>query len=140
MAVSDRVSRLKDVPLFAGCTRREIEAIARAAKEVNHRVGHVIAREGETGVDFFLITDGSAEVTVGGKRRAELGPGDFFGEISLLDQGTRTATVRSTSPIRLLGLTAWVFRGLVEQHPTIALNMLRVVAQRLRSASADVTQ
>jgi CRP-like cAMP-binding protein len=126
---------LKKVPLFSGCSKRELDAIGKAAKEVTHREGHLIAREGDTGVGFFLITDGTADVSVGGKTRAKLGPGDFFGEISLLDRGPRTATVTASSPITMLGLTAWAFRGLVEQHPTIALNMLRVVAERLRNAS-----
>jgi CRP/FNR family cyclic AMP-dependent transcriptional regulator len=113
----------------------ELQAIARASKEVSHRQGHVIAREGETGIGFFLILEGKAGVSIGGKSIAKLGPGDFFGEISLLDQGTRTATVSSASPIRLLGLTAWTFKGLVQEHPTIALNMLKVLAQRIRKAS-----
>ena len=137
VAVDRAVSLLRKVPLFSGCTKRELEAIARATKEVRHREGHVIAGEGDTGIGFFLITEGSADVSVGGKIRARLGPGDFFGEISLLDRGPRTATVTASSPITLLGLTAWTFRGLVEQHPTIALNMLKVVAKRLRSASKD---
>ena len=134
MAVKQAATLLKKVPLFSGCTKRELDAIAKAVKEVQHRPGHVIAREGDTGLGFFLITEGTASVSVGGKARAKLGPGDFFGEISLLDRGPRTATVTATSPIKMLALTAWVFRGLVEQHPTIALNMLKVVAQRLRTA------
>ena len=137
MAATNTVSLLRKVPLFSGCTKRELEAIARAVKEVRHREGHVIAHEGDTGIGFFLITDGTADVSVGGKTRARLGAGDFFGEISLLDRGPRTATVTASSPITMLGLTAWTFRGLVEQHPTIALNMLKVVAERLRSASKD---
>jgi CRP/FNR family transcriptional regulator, cyclic AMP receptor protein len=139
VSVSARVTQLSEVPLFSHCSKRELQTIAGAAKEVRHREGHVIAREGETGVGFFLIVDGTADVTIGGERRARLGPGDFFGEISLLDHGTRTATVTATSPIHLLGLTSWVFRGLVRDHPTIALNMLRVVAGRLRSATEHVT-
>ena len=137
MAADKAASLLRNVPLFSGCTKREMEAIARATKQVRHRAGHVIAREGDTGIGFFLITDGTADVSVGGKKRAQLGPGDFFGEISLLDRGPRTATVTASAPITMLGITAWTFRGLVEQHPTIALNMLKVVAERLRSASSD---
>ena len=131
--------RLAKVPMFSGCTKRELEAIARAVKEVQHAEGHVIAREGDRGVGFFLITEGTATVSVGGKPRSRLGPGDFFGEIALLDRGPRTATVSSTSPIRLLGLTAWVFRGLIEEHPSIGLKLLEGVAERLREASSDAT-
>ena len=137
MATKDAASLLKKVPLFAGCTRHELDAIAKACKEVRHREGHVVAREGDTGIGFFLITDGTADVSIGGKSRAKLGPGDFFGEISLLDRGPRTATVTASSQLEMLGLTAWVFRGLVDRHPTIALNMLKVVAQRLRNAAAS---
>jgi CRP/FNR family cyclic AMP-dependent transcriptional regulator len=131
--------KLGKVPMFSECTRRELSAIMRAAKEVSHPEGHVIAKEGDRGVGFFLITDGTAKVSIGGKTRAKLGPGDFFGEVALLDRGPRTATVTSTSPIQLVGLTAWVFRGLLEEHPTIALKMLEIVAKRLREAGPAPT-
>ena len=107
--VREAAAMLKDVPLFAGCTRRELEVVAGSVKEVRHAQGRVIAAEGDTGIGFFLITEGTASVSVGGKPRGKLGPGDFFGEISLLDHGPRTATVTATSPIRMLGLTAWSF-------------------------------
>ena len=141
MAASTRetVELLMGVPLFSGCSKRELETVAEALKEVRHREGHVIAKEGEMGLGFFVIAEGAASVTVGGRPRAKLGPRDFFGEISLLDHGPRTATVTATSPIRLLGLTAWAFRGLVHQRPRIALNMLKVVAGRVRNASKAVT-
>ena len=133
MASKDAVTLLGKVPLFAGCSKRELREIARAAKEIRHREGRVIARQGDTGVGFFLITDGTAEVAVRGRRRRKLKPGDFFGEIALLDRGPRTATVTATSPITLLGLTAWAFKSLVERHPTIALNMLKAIAGRVRA-------
>jgi CRP/FNR family transcriptional regulator, cyclic AMP receptor protein len=135
----ETVALLERVPLFAGCSRRELEAVAGALKEVRHREGHVIAKEGDTGIGFFVIAEGTAAVSIGGRPRTKLGPGDFFGEISLLDHGPRTATVTASSPIRLLGLTAWAFRGLVQQHPKIALNMLKVVAARVRNAAKPVT-
>lgn len=139
MGVREVAEKLGQVSLFSGCSRRELEAIARAAKEVSHPEGKVIAREGDRGVGFFLITDGTAKVSVGGRSRASLGPGQFFGEIALLDQGVRSATVTATSEVKLLGITAWVFRGLVEDHPSIALKMLEIVAGRLRSVSNDPT-
>lgn len=130
---------LAKVPIFSGCTKRELEAILNAAKDVSHPDGHVIAREGDRGVGFFLILDGTAKVTRGGKRLASLGRGDFFGEISLLDRGPRTATVTATSPIELIGITAWVFRGLLEEHPSIAMKMLEVIAGRLRRVARDAS-
>ena len=134
--VSERLSK---VPMFSECTKRELQAIARAVKEIEHPEGHVIAREGDRGVGFFLITDGKANVSIGGKNRARLGPGDFFGEIALLDRGPRTATVTAASPVRLLGLTAWVFRGLIEEHPSIGIKLLEVLAKRLRDSPKSRT-
>jgi CRP-like cAMP-binding protein len=139
VANQDAVKMLGNVPLFSECSSKELEAIYRAAKEVEHAAGHVIAREGDSGVGFFLILEGQASVTVGGHQRNELGPGDFFGEISLLDEGPRTATVTAETPMRLLAIAAWVFKGLIEQYPSIASKMLKVVAQRLRASSEEIT-
>jgi len=133
---SDIVDKLGKVPLFSGCSHRELEAIAASGKEVHHGPGSVIAREGESGLGFFMILDGNAAVDVGGDERAALGPGDSFGEISLLDEGPRTATVTATSDMRLLAVPAWTFKGLLEQHPNLAIRLLKVMAERLRSASA----
>jgi len=133
------VDQLAKVPMFSGCTKRELQAVVTAAKEVTHPEGHVIAREGDRGVGFCLITDGKVKVSIGGRGRATLGPGDFFGEISLLDRGPRTATVTAMSPVKLIGITFWVFRGLLEQHPTIAMKVLEVVAKRLRDVTKSPT-
>jgi len=127
--------QLGKVPLFSGLSQRELDAIVRAGKEVEHREGHVIARDGDRGIGFFLVLSGEARVSRGGKGLARLKPGDFFGEISLLDRGPRTATVTSTTPIRLLGVTAWVFRGLLTEYPSIAMKLLEVVAGRLRQVT-----
>jgi CRP/FNR family transcriptional regulator, cyclic AMP receptor protein len=126
---------LSRVPLFSGCSQREIAAIARAAKEVHRREGSVLARTGEPGVGFFLIVDGKANVVVNGRKRGTLGPGDFFGEISLLDGGPRSADVVAATDVDMLGLTAWVFRGVLEQYPSIAQKMLVTMAGRLRDAT-----
>lgn len=139
MAQADVIARLANVPLFTGCSKRELALIARSAKEVAHREGTVIAREGEPGVGLFVILDGRCEVTVGGRRKATLGPGDFFGEIALLDGGPRTATVTALTDVKLAGLTGWVFRGLITEHPRIALKTLEALAGRLRAASKEPT-
>lgn len=139
MASTDRVKLLSQVPIFEGLSKKELQSIAQAAKEVSHREGAVLAREGDSGVGFFLITDGTAKVSVGGRPRRRMGPGDFFGEISLLDQGPRTATVTAETPITTLGVTAWVFKRLIEQNPSIASKMLKVMAQRLRQSSRELT-
>jgi CRP/FNR family cyclic AMP-dependent transcriptional regulator len=136
---TDRVKLLSEVPLFEGLSKKELRAIAQSAKEITHREGAVLAREGDSGVGFFLITDGKAKVSVGGRARNTMGPGDFFGEISLIDQGPRTATVTAETPITTLGITAWVFKRLIEQNPSIASKMLTVMAQRLRQSSRELT-
>jgi CRP-like cAMP-binding protein len=133
----DVPARLANVPIFSGCSKRELAIIARAAKEVSHREGTVIAREGERGIGLFLILDGECTVTIGGKAKAKLGPGDFFGEVALLDGGPRTATVTALSAVRLVGITGWVFRGLLMEHPSIALKTLEAVAGRLRAVSKE---
>jgi CRP/FNR family transcriptional regulator, cyclic AMP receptor protein len=139
VATKDVVKRLSDVPLFAGCSQRELQTIARTIKDIDHPAGTAVAREGEPGVGLFIITEGTADVTIGGRRKATLGPGDFFGEIALLDGGPRTATVTATTDLKLLGLTEWVFRGLMQEHPKIAIKTLEAMAGRLRNATKVAT-
>ena len=137
MAQDEIASKLAAVPMFSGCTRKELGIIGRAAKEVTHRRGTVIAREGQRGIGLFMILDGECSVSIGGKEKTRLGPGQFFGEIALLDGGPRTATVSAVTDVRLLGLTEWVFRGLLAEHPSIALKTLESVAGRLRAVSTE---
>jgi CRP-like cAMP-binding protein len=138
--VADKaIDLIRRVPLFSECTKRELQAIASAAKEVSHKQGDVLAREGDRGIGFFVIADGTAKVTVGNSNRGQLGPGDFYGEISLLDEGPRSATVTAETPIKLYGLTAWAFKELVAQNPSIAQKLLKVMADRLRQTSKDLT-
>ncbi|HXF56733.1 MAG TPA: cyclic nucleotide-binding domain-containing protein [Actinomycetota bacterium] len=135
MGTADAVDMLARVPIFSSLSRRELQAIARQGKEVRHGEGAVLAREGDAGLGFFLILEGEARVTVKGRFRRTLGPGDFFGEISLLDGGPRTATVTAATPVRLLGIAQWAFKRLVDQHPSMASKMLRAMASRLRASA-----
>jgi CRP/FNR family cyclic AMP-dependent transcriptional regulator len=137
VAQSDIVAKLGEVPLFSECSKRELTLIARASKEVTHRQGTEIAREGERGIGLFLILDGQCRVSIGGKTKAKLTAGDFFGEIALLDGGPRTATVTALTDVTLVGITGWVFRGLLMEHPSIALKTLEGVAGRLREVSKE---
>ena len=139
MSTKRVVEELSRVPLFSDCSNRDLQTIGRVVKDIDHRAGTVIAREGEPGVGLFVIVDGEAEVTIGGKKKATLGPGEFFGEIALLDGGPRTATVTATTDVKLLGLTEWVFRGLMQEHPSIAIKTLQQMAGRLRSATKAAT-
>jgi CRP/FNR family transcriptional regulator, cyclic AMP receptor protein len=137
VAQSDIATKLGQVPIFSGCSKRELTLIARAAKEVVHKEGTLIAREGERGIGLFMILEGECRVSIGGKTKAKLGPGDFFGEVALLDGGPRTATVSAVTQVKLIGITGWVFRGLLMEHPTIALKTLEAVAGRLRSVTKE---
>jgi CRP-like cAMP-binding protein len=139
LSAKEVVERLSQVPLFSGCSNRELQTIARTVRDIDHHAGAVIAREGEPGVGLFIIADGTAEVSIGGRKKATLGPGEFFGEIALLDGGPRTATVTAKTDVRLLGLTEWVFRGLMLEHPGIALKTLEAMAGRLRDATKAAT-
>ena len=135
----DIVSRLANVPLFSDCSQRDLQTIARVVREIPHPAGTVIAREGDPGVGLFILLDGTAEVSIGGRKKATLGPGEFFGEIALLDGGPRTATVMAKTDVNMLWLTEWVFRGLMSEHPTIALKTLQQMAGRLRVATKAAT-
>jgi CRP/FNR family transcriptional regulator, cyclic AMP receptor protein len=137
VAGQEATARLAQIPIFSGCTKRELAIISRAAKEVVHKKDTAIAREGERGIGLFLILEGECRVTIGGRTKAILRPGDFFGEIALLDGGPRTATVTAATDVKLLGITGWVFRGLLVEHPQIALKTLQGVAGRLRAVSKE---
>jgi CRP/FNR family transcriptional regulator, cyclic AMP receptor protein len=136
----EAVQMLSSVPLFSGCSKKELQEIASVAKEVDHKQGAVIAREGDKGMGFFMILDGTAKVSVGGRTKRKLGPGEYFGEIALLDEGPRSATVSADTSMKLLGITAWNFRRLVTQNPGIAQKLLKVMAERLRGTNRDPTQ
>ena len=138
MAKQDPVKMLASVPIFEELSTKELKSIANSAKEVTHREGHVLAREGESGVGFFLILEGDVAVAVGGRSMRKMGPGDFFGEISLLDGGPRTATCTAQTEVTTLGITPWTFKRLIEQNPSIASKMLKVMATRLRSSAKQL--
>ena len=127
-----RLELLRSVPLFSELDKRELEQIASSLRERVFRAGETVATEGESGVGFFVIEDGQALVTVGGEERRHLGPGDHFGEIALLADSKRTATIVAETELRCLGMTFWDFRPLVEHNGKIAWKMLHALAHRLR--------
>ncbi len=126
-----KVKLLKRVPLFAGCSKSELRELAKTADELDIREGTVLTREGRTGKEFFVLIDGTANVTKGGKKVAELRAGDWFGEIALITDSPRTATVTATSPGDVLVITDRRFRSVVETMPSIALKVLSRVGERL---------
>ena len=128
-----KVDLMKGVPLFSGCSKAEHQKIAALADELDLGDGATLIREGERGREFIVIVDGSVRVTRGGKNVRELGAGDFIGEIALVSDVPRTATVTATSPVRLLVITDRAFRGLIEQMPSIATKVLQSLGQRLHA-------
>ncbi len=128
------VEALQRVPLFADLTRHEIQLIARLFKERRFSKGETIVKEGSGGAAFFVIESGEAAVFIGGKERSTLKPGDFFGEIALIDEGTRMATITASTDILCYGLTFWDFRPLVEANGVIGWKLLQRMARMLRAA------
>jgi CRP/FNR family transcriptional regulator, cyclic AMP receptor protein len=128
------VEVLRRVPLFADLNKREVEQIARMFKERRFSEGETVAREGSGGGAFFLIDSGEATVTVGGEARTTLKPGDYFGEIALIDGGARSATITATSELVCYGLTFWDFRPLVQKNAAIGWKLLQSLAKKLRVA------
>jgi CRP-like cAMP-binding protein len=122
---SEAAQLLKQVPLFSDLDDRDREDIAGSMKQRTFSAGQQIAVEGESGVGFFVIQDGAATVTVHGDEVRRLGPGDYFGEIALIAQSARTATVTADSELRTYAMTFWDFRPLVEDTPGIAWKLLQ---------------
>ena len=128
-----KIDLLKRVPLFAGCSKAELRELAKNADEIDLREGSLLTREGRPGREFFVIVEGTAKATKGSRKLSELGAGDWFGEIALLTNVPRTATVTATSPIRVLVLTSRAFKGVVESMPSVALKVLASVGERMAS-------
>jgi CRP/FNR family cyclic AMP-dependent transcriptional regulator len=129
-----KLELIAGVPLFAGFNRREIEAVGRLMDEVDVKAGRVLMREGASGREFFIVVSGSVRVDRNGRKVNELGPGDFLGEIALIDRGPRTATATAVDPCRLLVLDIGGFRTLVSKYPTVQGKIMKALAERLREA------
>ncbi len=129
------VDLLKRVPIFSDLDRKELERIAASMKQRTFRAGDKVTSEGESGAGFFVIEDGEAKVTVGGEERRRLGPGDYFGEVALLNESARTATIMAETDLRCYGMTSWEFRPLVESHSSIAWKLLQAMSKTYQSAS-----
>jgi CRP/FNR family transcriptional regulator, cyclic AMP receptor protein len=125
---------LSNVRLFSTCSKRELGRIASLVEEVDAPQGKVIVRQGDPGRECFVIADGRARATMRGIGSTVLGPGSFFGEMSLLDQGPRSATVTAETDMNLLVLGSREFSALVNEVPTVAVRMMAGLAERLRSA------
>jgi CRP-like cAMP-binding protein len=130
--MAEPVEALAAVPLFAGLSKRDLRRLAGSMRERTFRAGTDVLSEGEGGVGFFVIAEGEATVSVGGREVRRLHPGDHFGEIALITGDTRTATVRAEGELRCLGMTAWDFRPWVKEHPDVAWALLETLARRVQ--------
>ena len=127
---------LKSIWLFSGCSASEIRKIGGALDELTVAAGKVLCEEGDIGREFFVIVSGTAGVRRKGRKVAVLGPGDYFGELALLDRKPRSATVVSESELQILVLGQRQFNAILESMPSIARKLLSAMASRLREADA----
>jgi CRP-like cAMP-binding protein len=132
MSVAATPEVLAKVPLLSGLDRRSLETLARTLIARTFPAGHTALDEGRQGVGFFIVLEGSATVSVGGREVRRLGPGDWFGEIALLtEESVRTATVFAETDVKCVSLTSWEFRPFLAEHPDIAWQVMVTMARRI---------
>jgi CRP-like cAMP-binding protein len=130
-----KIEALKKVPLFAHASPKELEFVASRTDETPAPAGTQLTKQGSSGNTFYVLLDGEADVTIDGKHRRTLKPGDFFGEISMLDRGPATATVTTKTPVRLMVMSHAQFRDAVKANDELLLHVMRAVGERLRADS-----
>ncbi|MDX6522105.1 MAG: family transcriptional regulator, cyclic receptor protein [Gaiellales bacterium] len=128
------IEALQRVPLFADLDRREVKQIARLFKQRRFPAGETVVQEGSGGAAFYVIESGEATVVVGGEQYPDLKPGDYFGEIALIDEGARMATITASTDLVCYGLTFWDFQPVVEQNGVIGWKLLQSMAKMYRDA------
>jgi CRP-like cAMP-binding protein len=129
-------SRLESIPLFEGLSRKERRAVAQRADEVDIDAGREIVREGETPYEFFAIEEGTAEVKRGDQHLADLGPGDFFGEMGVMENAPRNASVTASSPVTAVVMTGSAFRQVGRELPEVAKKIRKAIDERCRQLMA----
>jgi CRP/FNR family transcriptional regulator, cyclic AMP receptor protein len=134
-----KVDALAGMRLFGACSREQLTQIAHLFEETARPAGSVLVREGDPGSEFFVILDGAASASVGDELVRTLGPGDFFGEMSLLERAPRSATITAETDLDLLVMDARSFSSLVEAAPSVGVRMMRTMTERLRSVEAPAT-
>ncbi|OLE35620.1 MAG: hypothetical protein AUG48_10165 [Actinobacteria bacterium 13_1_20CM_3_68_9] len=134
--MADVVDTLKRVPLFAGVKGRDLDRLAKVMSDRTFTEGEAITTEGHSGIGFFVIEHGNATVSLKGEVVRTLSPGDYIGEVALIDEGPRSATVTATTDLRCRGMAAWEFRSFVQEHPEVAWQLLQTLAARFREAEA----
>jgi len=136
---TDATSMLGSVPIFSGLDEKRRKSVASEGKELSYKAGDVIVGEGAMGVGFYLMLEGRAEVRKGSRVLARLERGQFFGEMSLIDEQPRSADVIAATPTKCWVLSSWAFNGFVKSNPEVALVMLKEVVKRLRAAQSSPT-
>jgi len=134
-----KVELLRKAPLFADLTKAELEHLAKVTEDLEVEAGRVLCREGELAQEFFVIIEGEAEATKNGKHLSTMGPGDFFGEIALLEDIPRTATVTATTELRFFVLSRRSFWSMVDAMPDVERKILRALARRVVDSWNDPT-
>lgn len=134
------IRMLEGVPIFSSLTRKELRSLASSSKERKFQEGQTIVREGESGAGFYLLIEGRAEVRRGGRVVSGLDRGQFFGEMTLLDEQPRSADVVATEPTRCLVFTVWDFHGMIRTYPRMAREIMREMARRLRLTNRAFSQ
>jgi len=137
LTADDRAALIGACPLFRGLVPDDLAAVAAAAIEVDFPAERAIARQGEIGTGFFIVVSGRVRVVRDGAVVAHLGPGEFFGELSILDGGPRVAQVVTDEPTVCLAIASWDFERVLRDEPGVALAVLKVVAARLREVTSD---
>jgi len=132
-----KVDALKRAPLFEGLSRKELGELARLTEDVDVAAGKVLCREGASGQEFFVIMEGEVEVTRRGKSIGTFGSGEFVGEIALIEDVPRTATVTAKTPLRFFVMTRQAFLRLLDANPRVERKVLRALAKRIVSTSND---
>ena len=130
------IDQLKGVSLFSGLEDTDLDGLASEFNERSYSAGAAIATEGEGGLVFFIIDSGDASITVGDHEVARIGPGQYFGEVALIDKRPRTATVTAVTDMQVFTLPVWSFRPFVEARPEVAWKLLEALADRLVIAQA----
>ena len=132
------VDEVANIPLFSACSKKDLQRLSRAADELSISAGTDLTVEGPIGREAFVLLSGRAAVLKAGVKVATLGPGDHFGELSLLDGGLRTATVTATTDLTVLVLSKPAFNGVLDEIPTLAHKLLVSVAHRLRESEQSL--
>lgn len=137
--MADTEAILAEIPIFAVLKPRDLKKVARDAHEMDFAAGTVLTEEDAVGATFFIVTEGTMKVEVGGRPVRTVGPGDYFGEMSLIDHHPRAARVTAETDTKCLTFTSWAFRPVAHNHPEVAWALLERMVQRVREAEDRAT-